>query len=57
MAAMAKAVGMAAETISEPADVIPAIKRALDANAKGKPAYLEFLCTHYPVHGGWVGRE
>ena len=57
MSDMARALGMHAEQIKEPAEIIPALKRALEANAKGKPAYLEFICTHYPVHGGWVGRE
>ena len=47
--------GHAREQIREPAEIIPALKRALEANAKGKPAYIEFICTHYPVHGGWVG--
>jgi acetolactate synthase-1/2/3 large subunit len=56
MAAMARAVGYHAEDVSEPKEVIPALKRALDANAKGQPAFLEFLCSHHPVHGGWVGR-
>jgi hypothetical protein len=37
--------------------VIPALKRALDENAKGRPAFIEFICSHLPVHGGWVGRE
>ena len=31
-----------------------AVEYALDENAKGRPAYLEFICTHHPVHGGWV---
>jgi len=57
MSDMARAVGMHAEQVKEPADIIPAFKRAFEANAKGKPAYLEFICSHYPVHGGWVGRE
>lgn len=57
MSAMASAVGMHGEAISEPSDVIPALKRALTENAKGRPAYLEFICSHHPVHGGWVGRE
>jgi acetolactate synthase-1/2/3 large subunit len=57
MSDMARAVGMHAEQIKEPAEIIPALKRALEANAKGKPAYLEFICSHFPVHGGWVGRE
>ena len=57
MSDMARAVGMHAEQIKEPAEVVPAFRRALEANAKGKPAYLEFICSHYPVHGGWVGRE
>jgi acetolactate synthase-1/2/3 large subunit len=54
---MAKALGLYAERVSEPADIIPALKRALEANGKGQPALLEFICSHHPVHGGWVGRE
>jgi acetolactate synthase-1/2/3 large subunit len=54
MANMAKAVGFHAEDVSKPAEIIPALKRALDENAKGRPAYIEFLCSHHPVHGGWV---
>lgn len=54
---MAKALGLYGERITEPAEVIPALKRALEANAKGQPALLEFICSHHPVHGGWVGRE
>jgi acetolactate synthase-1/2/3 large subunit len=56
MSAMARSVGLHAEDVTEPSEIIPALKRALDENAKGRPAYLEFICSHYPVHGGWVGR-
>jgi len=56
MAAMARAIGFHAEDVKEPAEIIPALKRAFAENAKGRPAYLEFICSHYPVHGGWVGR-
>ncbi len=54
MASMAKAVGFHAEDVSAPSEIIPALRRALDENAKGRPAYVEFLCSHHPVHGGWV---
>jgi acetolactate synthase-1/2/3 large subunit len=54
MASMARAVGFYAEDVSAPADIIPALRRAFDENAKGRPAYLEFICSHHPVHGGWV---
>ena len=57
MSAMARALGLHSEQVSEPSEIIPAMKRAFAENAKGKPAYIEFICTHYPVHGGWVGRE
>jgi thiamine pyrophosphate-dependent acetolactate synthase large subunit-like protein len=56
MASMARAIGFHAEDVKEPAEIIPALKRAFAENAKGRPAYLEFICSHYPVHGGWVGR-
>jgi len=54
MAAMARAVGFHAEDVSQPSEIIPALKRAFDENARGRPAFLEFICSHHPVHGGWV---
>jgi len=54
MAAMARAVGFYGEDVTEPSEVIPALGRAFDENAKGRPAFLEFICSHHPVHGGWV---
>jgi len=54
MSAMARAVGYYGEDVSDPADVIPALRRAFEENARGRPAFLEFLCSHHPVHGGWV---
>ena len=54
MANMARAVGFHAEDVSEPSEIIPALRRAFDENAKGRPAFVEFLCSHHPVHGGWV---
>jgi thiamine pyrophosphate-dependent acetolactate synthase large subunit-like protein len=54
MAAMARAVGWYGETVIEPSEVVPALRRALDENAKGRPAYLEFICSMHPVHGGWI---
>jgi acetolactate synthase I/II/III large subunit len=54
MASMAKAVGFHAEDVTQPSEIIPALKRALAENVKGRPAFLEFICSHHPVHGGWV---
>ena len=54
MSAMARAVGFHGEDVTEPSEIIPALKRAFDENAKGRPAFLEFICSHHPVHGGWV---
>ena len=51
---MAKAVGFHGEDVTQPGEIIPALKRAFDENATGRPAFLEFLCSHHPVHGGWV---
>ena len=54
MSAMARAVGFYGEDVSAPEEVIPALKRAFEQNAKGRPAFLEFICSHHPVHGNWV---
>jgi thiamine pyrophosphate-dependent acetolactate synthase large subunit-like protein len=56
MSAMARALGYYGEAVAEPSEIIPALKRALDENARSRPAYLEFICSQHPVHGGWVGR-
>ena len=49
-------VGPPASATALPAGVgeAAALKRALEANAKGRPAYVEFIASHHPVHGGWV---
>jgi acetolactate synthase-1/2/3 large subunit len=57
MASMARSLGFHAQDVTEPADIVPAFERAFAENAKGRPALLEFICSHHPVHGGWVGRE
>jgi thiamine pyrophosphate-dependent acetolactate synthase large subunit-like protein len=50
------ALGFHTERVSEPAEIIPAVRRALDVNTSGRPAYIEFICCQYPVYGQWVGR-
>jgi acetolactate synthase-1/2/3 large subunit len=57
MAKVLGALGLHTERVSEPSDVIPALQRALAANASGRPAYLECVCCQYPVYGQWVGRR
>jgi thiamine pyrophosphate-dependent acetolactate synthase large subunit-like protein len=49
-----KAIGYYAEDITEPSEIIPALKRAFDVNASHRPAYLEVICSQYPVFGRWV---
>ena len=35
---------------------MPALERALEVNRSNRPAYIEFLCSQYPIYGDWVGR-
>jgi thiamine pyrophosphate-dependent acetolactate synthase large subunit-like protein len=42
-AAMARAFGGYGERITEPADIVPAIKRGMEQTKQGKPALLEFI--------------
>ena len=44
-AAMARAFGGYGERVSDPAEIIPAIKRAIARTEAGQPALLEFLTT------------
>jgi thiamine pyrophosphate-dependent acetolactate synthase large subunit-like protein len=51
------ALGFNTERVSEPAEIVPALRRALDANTSSRPACIEFICCQYPVYGQWVGRS
>ena len=46
--------GYHSERIDDPAEVEPALQRALERNKQGQPAYIEFICSQFPVYGGWV---
>lgn len=54
MSEAVKAMGCYAEHITEPSEIIPSLKRAFDENACNRPAYLEFICSQYPVYGAWA---
>jgi acetolactate synthase-1/2/3 large subunit len=54
MSRVASELGLHAERVTEPRDVIPAMERALAANETGQPSYIEFICSQYPIYGGWV---
>ncbi len=54
---MAKAIrefGLYTERVTEPDDIAGALKRALAANDNHQPAYLEIVCSQYPIYGQWV---
>jgi acetolactate synthase-1/2/3 large subunit len=48
--------GYHTERVTEPSEVVLALQRAFAANESGQPAYIEFICSQFPVYGGWVGR-
>ena len=54
MARTAAELGYYSERVDDPVAVEPALKRALDQNADGKPAYLEFIASQFPVYGPFV---
>jgi thiamine pyrophosphate-dependent acetolactate synthase large subunit-like protein len=56
MSNVANALGLYSERIEKPGEIIPALKRALDENAKNRPAFLEIICSHYPIWGEFAGR-
>ena len=54
MSRVAGELGLHSERVTEPSDVIPALRRALSANDAGQPSYIEFICSQYPIYGGFV---
>ena len=49
--------GLHTERVTEPGALAGALRRALAANADGVPAYIEAVCSQYPVYGQWVTRS
>ena len=54
MSEAVKALGYYAEDVIDPSEIIPALRRAFAQNDQGRPAYLEVICSQYPVFGRWV---
>jgi len=48
--------GYHTERVTEPSEVVLALKRALAANESGQPAYIEFICSQFPIYGRWVSK-
>ena len=53
-AKVVEGLGIHSERVEDPDEVAPALKRALKLNSSGRPAFLEVLCSRYPVYGGWI---
>lgn len=55
MTAAIKEIGWQTERVTEPNEVIPALKRAFAANESNQPAYIEVIASQYPLYGSWAG--
>ena len=54
---MSKAIsqlGLYTDRVSDPDKIIPSLEKALEINKEGKPAYIEFICSQYPIYGDWI---
>jgi acetolactate synthase-1/2/3 large subunit len=49
-AEFAKALGGYGERVTEPSEIIPAIKRGIAATQAGRPAMLEFITTKEKIY-------
>lgn len=49
--------GYHTERVTEPSDIVLALRRAFEVNKSGQPAYIEFICSQFPIYGGWVGKS
>jgi thiamine pyrophosphate-dependent acetolactate synthase large subunit-like protein len=55
LARAVEGIGMHAERINEPGEIASAIQRGLEENAANRPAFIEVICSQYPVWGVWAG--
>ena len=54
MADAATALGMKGERVEDPDEIAQALKHALKENRAGRPAYVEVVCSKYPIHSRWL---
>ncbi len=47
--------GLHSERVDKPQEIAPALRRAFDENAHNRPAFIEVICSQYPVWGVWAG--
>ncbi len=55
LAKAVEGIGMHTERVTDPGEIAPALRRALDENAANRPAFVEVICSQYPVWGVWKG--
>jgi acetolactate synthase I/II/III large subunit len=55
MSAAVGGLGLHAERVEDPKELAGALKRAFDENAHNRPAFIEVICSQYPVWGVWAG--
>lgn len=53
-AEVAEGLGIDAERIEDPDEIIPALKRSLTKNDSGSPNLIEIICKQYPIYGQWI---
>ncbi|MGD2142479.1 MAG: thiamine pyrophosphate-binding protein [Candidatus Bathyarchaeota archaeon] len=46
--------GINSERVENPDEVALALKQALKVNKLGRPAFVEVICSKYPVYGKWI---
>jgi acetolactate synthase-1/2/3 large subunit len=46
--------GIHAERVENPDMIAPALKKALLENQSDMPAFIEAICSEYPVYGRWI---
>ena len=54
MAKAMSSMGQYAERVEDPDEISPALKRAFKENQSGKPAYIEVICSQFPVWAKWL---
>jgi acetolactate synthase-1/2/3 large subunit len=47
--------GLHSERVVNPMEIASALRRAFDENAHNRPAFIEVICSQYPVWGVWAG--